>query len=72
MISSGPSVRGLKCWVVCTLMLLISPLLCEMGDEHYRSTGKVWQTLIIGKSPRTPNNLIISGAVHGQISGHIV
>ena len=36
----------------------------------YPSTTKVWQTLNIGKSPRTPNNLIISGAAHGQISEH--
>ena len=34
----------------------------------YPSTAQVWQTLKIGKSPRFPNNLIISGAVHGQIS----
>ena len=37
---------------------------------RYPSTAKVWQTLNIGKSPRIPNNLIISGAVHGQISEH--
>ena len=30
--------------------------------------SNVWQTLSIGKSPRVPNNLIISGAVHGQVS----
>ena len=36
----------------------------------YRSTGKVWQTPNIGKPPRGPNNLIISGAIHGQISEH--
>ena len=33
-------------------------------------TGKVWQTLNIGKAPGIPNNLIISGAVHGQMSRH--
>ena len=38
--------------------------------QHYRSTAQVWQTLNIGKSPRAPNNLIISGAVHGQIGEH--
>ena len=34
------------------------------------STGQVWQTPNIGKSPRVSNNLIISGAVHGQMRGH--
>ena len=34
------------------------------------STANVWQTLNTGKSPRVPKNLIISGAVHGQISEH--
>ena len=37
---------------------------------EYRSTGQVWQTLNIGKSPRVPHSLIISGAVHGQILEH--
>ena len=36
----------------------------------YPSTAKVWQTLNIGKSSRIPNNLIISGVVHGQMPGH--
>ena len=36
----------------------------------YPSTGQVWQTLNSGKSPGVPNNLIISGAAHGQISEH--
>ena len=36
----------------------------------YPSTAKVWQTLNIGKSSIIPNNLIISGAVNGQIPGH--
>ena len=40
------------------------------GTETYPSTAKVWQTLNIDKSSRIPNNLIISGAVHGQISEH--
>ena len=35
--------------------------------DYYPSTAKVWQTLNIGKSPRVPNNLIISGADHGQL-----
>ena len=39
----------------------------ELG---YPSTAKVWQTLNIGKSPRIPNNLIISGVVRGQMPGH--
>ena len=30
--------------------------------------AQVWQTLNIGKSPCVPNNLIISEAVHGQMS----
>ena len=37
------------------------------GAEHYPSTAKVWQTLNIGKSSKIPNNLIISGVVHGQM-----
>ena len=36
----------------------------------YPSTAQVWQTLNIGNSPRVPNNLIISGAVNGQLPGH--
>ena len=36
----------------------------------YRSTGKVWQAMNIGKAPGIPNNLIFSRAMHGQISGH--
>ena len=44
---------------------------CEpsWSRSMYPSTAKVWQTLNIGKSPRIPNNLIISGAVHGQTRG---
>ena len=30
------------------------------------STGKVWQTLNTGKSPRVPNSLVIYGAVIGE------
>ena len=37
----------------------------------YRGTGNVWQTLNIGKSPRAPNNLSMSGAVHGQVSERV-
>ena len=36
----------------------------------YPSTGKVWQTLNIGESSRVPNHQTVSGAVHGQMSGH--
>ena len=39
-------------------------------DTDYPSTGKVWQTLNIGESSRVPSNLIISGAVRGQITAH--
>ena len=40
------------------------------GATRYPSTAKVWQTLNTGKAPRIPNNLIISGAAHGQMRGH--
>ena len=36
----------------------------------YRSTRQVWQAVNIGKAPRIPNNLRMSGAVHGQIASH--
>ena len=36
----------------------------------YRSTANVWQTLNVGKAPGVSNNLIIFGAVHGQMSRH--
>ena len=36
----------------------------------YRSTGKVLQTLNIGKSPGIPNHLIIYGATHEHIREH--
>ena len=39
-------------------------------SSSYPTTGRVWQTLNIGKPPRVPNNAIISGAVHGQMSRH--
>ena len=42
----------------------------QQADCDYPSTAKVWQTLNIGKAPGIPNNLIIFGAVHGQMSRH--
>ena len=39
-------------------------------QKRYRSTGKVWQAVNIGKARSKPSNSILSGAVHGQISGH--
>ena len=41
---------------------------CIGATNAQRSTGKLWQPLNIGKSPTVPGNLIISGAVHAQIS----
>ena len=29
----------------------------------YRSTGKVWQAVSIGKAPSHPDNLVLSGAL---------
>ena len=45
---------------------LLRPVLASA--IRYPSTAKVWHTLNIGKAPGIPNNLIISGAVHGQMS----
>ena len=42
------------------------------GKGAHRSTGNVWQTLNVGKSPRNPNNLIISGAHLPNMSGATV
>ena len=54
------------CGRVFNLFSCYVPLvMCE-----YPSTAKVWHTLNIGKSPRVTNNLIISGAVHGQMAAH--
>ena len=36
-----------------------------------RSTGTVWQPQNVGKAHSVPKNLIVSGAVHGQISGQL-
>ena len=52
----------------CSSAILLT--LAELGQSGYPSTAKVWQTLNIGQSPRVPNNLIISGVVHGQMPGH--
>ena len=41
---------------------------CLFPYTLYRSTGEVWQTLNISKSPSVPNHLIVYGAVRGQIS----
>lgn len=32
--------------------------------------GQVWQAVSVGKAPSTPENPILSGVVHGQLSGH--
>ena len=45
-----------------------STALCSHPNAVYRSTGKVWQAVNIGKAHGIPNSLIISGAVHGRIS----
>ena len=45
----------------------------SLSVTHWRTLAplkKVWQTLSIGKSSKIPHNLIISGAVHGQMPGH--
>ena len=57
-IFGGDKLKGMM-----TVRALALPLM-------YPSTAKVWQTLNIGKSSRIPNNLIICGAVHGQMPGH--
>ena len=48
-----------------------APLAAPLCTKWHRCTGKVWRTLNIGKSPRGLNKLIMSGAVHGQISEHV-
>ena len=43
-------------------------MVAERSPTNNLTTGKVWQTLNIGKPARVTNNLMISGAVHGQTS----
>ena len=62
-----PGCAVLCCVVLCRAVSCCVVLCCAV---LYPSTAKVWQTLNIGKSPRVLNNLIISGAVHGQMRGH--
>ena len=59
-----------RCWSqVCKRSNAPGPSRCELVQD-YPSTGQVWRTPNIGKSPRNPNNWNISGAVHGQMTTH--
>ena len=54
----------------CTIMATADIMPRQYPVALYPTNGEVWQTLSIGKAPGITNNLIISGAVHCQMSRH--
>ena len=71
--------RDRSVWKLCvatwllpalTLLVHVQVCFCLLGPSGYHGTDTALHAVDIGKAPSVVNNLIISRAAHGQISGH--